>query len=118
MGAFVVVAVILDIEGLAQALREAGWLGPVALLMALLAVGVVSVIMGLGLPRPLALVAAGAPWIMASLGALWSMSRVIAALDMVGAQDRATLFCAGYAESIAGRVIVAPVTAALFAGVS
>ena len=87
---FVVVAGVMGTEDLAVALREAGWLGPIALVTAMLATGVVSVIMGLGLPRALAFVAAAVPWLIASLGGLWGLSRVLGVLDIIDPADRAT----------------------------
>lgn len=118
IGTFVAVVGVMGVAGFATALREAGWMGPAALFVALMAVGVASVAMGLGLPRVLSLVAAAAPSIIAALGALWGLSRMLNVLHLVDAQDRVTLFCAGYAESIAGRVVVGPVAAALFVGVA
>lgn len=113
------VAVLQGWRDFSTSLQEAGWVGPVTILMALMGAAVASAAVGFGLPRALALAGACAPWLVASLGGLWAMSRVA---DVLGGAtidpiQRAALLTAGYSESVAARTIGAPVAVAIFAGV-
>lgn len=116
IGSGAVVAALMG-DTFLRTVATSGALGIGALLIALVSTGIVSAAMGLGVARPVALAAAASSWIAASLASMRALAVIGDASCGVTATHRAPLFWAGYAEALGARVVVAPIAAALFAGI-